>query len=30
LLYSFRHRTAADRPDYLDLARCGLAQGSSA
>ena len=26
VLYAFRHRSAADRPDYLELARCGLSQ----
>ena len=26
VLYAFRHRSAADRPDYLELARCGLQQ----
>jgi peroxiredoxin len=24
VLYEFRHRSAADRPDYLELARCGI------
>ena len=28
VLYAFRHRSAADRPDYLELARCGIQQAA--